>query len=273
MLLALVGLLGLAVGSFLNVVIHRVPRGESLLRPGSHCPQCTAPIRPWHNVPVLGWLLLRGRCADCAAPISARYPLVEAGTAALFVAVAARFGWSGEPARIPVPGADRGRPRPDRPRRHAAAQRDRAAVLPRRRRCCSCPPSWSSGTGPRRLRGLLADGRAVHLLLRCCAPVYPGAWASATSSSPACSASTSAGSAGARSPSATFAGFLLGGVVGVALMAAGRAGRKTALPFGPSCSPARCSRCSPRRRSPTGTLHPLCPPDGSTEGARWLPST
>ena len=52
------------------------------------------PIRPWHNVPVLGWLLLRGRCADCAAPISVRYPLVELGTAALFVAVTARFGWS-----------------------------------------------------------------------------------------------------------------------------------------------------------------------------------
>src|SRR5512139_3374971 len=94
MLFALVGVLGLAIGSFLNVVIHRVPRGESLLRPASHCPQCTAPVRPWHSVPVLGWLLLRGRCADCAAPISVRSPLVELGTAALFVAVGARFGWS-----------------------------------------------------------------------------------------------------------------------------------------------------------------------------------
>jgi leader peptidase (prepilin peptidase) / N-methyltransferase len=93
-LLSIVGLLGLAVGSFLNVVIHRVPRGESLVRPGSHCPHCGAEVRAWHNIPVVGWLLLRGRCADCRAPISARYPLVEAGTAALFVAVAARFGWS-----------------------------------------------------------------------------------------------------------------------------------------------------------------------------------
>src|SRR6185295_5279397 len=90
--LALAGLLGLLVGSFLNVVIHRVPRGESLWRPASHCPHCQAAIRPWHNVPVIGWLVLRGRCAGCRAPISARYPLVEAGTAALFVAVAARFG-------------------------------------------------------------------------------------------------------------------------------------------------------------------------------------
>lgn len=95
-LLGVTGLLGLAVGSFLNVVIYRVPRDESLVRPGSHCPHCGNPVRNRHNVPVVGWLLLRGRCADCAAPISVRYPLVEAGTAALFVAVAAKFGWSWE---------------------------------------------------------------------------------------------------------------------------------------------------------------------------------
>src|SRR6185312_1949650 len=69
---------------------------ESLVRPGSHCPHCGVQIRNRHNIPVLGWLMLRGRCADCAAPISVRYPLVEAGTAALFVAVAAKFGWSWE---------------------------------------------------------------------------------------------------------------------------------------------------------------------------------
>ena len=96
LLLCIAGLLGLVVGSFLNVVIHRVPRDESLVRPGSHCPHCGHAVRNRHNLPVLGWLLLRGRCADCAAPISARYPLVEAGTAALFVAVAGKFGWSWE---------------------------------------------------------------------------------------------------------------------------------------------------------------------------------
>jgi leader peptidase (prepilin peptidase)/N-methyltransferase len=94
MLLGIVALLGLAVGSFLNVVIHRVPRDESLIHPGSHCPQCGSQIRNRHNVPVLGWLMLRGRCADCRTAISVRYPLVEAGTAALFVAVTARFGLS-----------------------------------------------------------------------------------------------------------------------------------------------------------------------------------
>jgi leader peptidase (prepilin peptidase)/N-methyltransferase len=96
MLLSVAGILGLAIGSFLNVVIHRVPENRSLMRPGSHCPQCGAAIRNRHNVPVLGWLLLRGKCADCKAPISARYPLVEAATAALFVAVAAKFGLSWE---------------------------------------------------------------------------------------------------------------------------------------------------------------------------------
>src|SRR5205085_3397993 len=86
-LLILVGLLGLAIGSFLNVVVHRVPAGRSVVSPGSHCPGCSTPIRARHNVPVAGWLLLRGRCADCAEPIPARYPLVEALTAVLFVLV------------------------------------------------------------------------------------------------------------------------------------------------------------------------------------------
>ncbi|MCO8272924.1 prepilin peptidase [Actinoplanes sp. TRM 88003] len=95
-LLVVVALLGLAVGSFLNVVIYRVPRNESLIHPRSHCPACGTEVRNKHNVPVFGWLLLRGRCAACEAPISPRYPLVEAGTAVLFVAVAARFGLSWE---------------------------------------------------------------------------------------------------------------------------------------------------------------------------------
>src|SRR5262245_30967441 len=95
-MLVLVAVLGLLVGSFLNVVIHRVPRGESLLRPGSHCPRCLTPIRPWHNVPVFGWLVLRGRCAACHERISVRYPLVELGTSALFVAVTVRFGFTVE---------------------------------------------------------------------------------------------------------------------------------------------------------------------------------
>ncbi len=83
---------GLLVGSFLNVVIHRVPAGLSIASPGSACPACGHPVRPRDNVPVLSWLLLRGRCRDCSVSISGRYPLVELATAVLFVVAGWRFG-------------------------------------------------------------------------------------------------------------------------------------------------------------------------------------
>ena len=90
------GLLGLVIGSFLNVVIFRVPERRSLARPGSHCPRCGTAIRPYDNIPVVSWMVLRGRCRACSMRISPRYPLVEALTAALFVAAAWRFGWRAE---------------------------------------------------------------------------------------------------------------------------------------------------------------------------------
>lgn len=95
-ILGLVGMLGLLIGSFLNVVIWRIPRGESVVSPPSACPRCGQTIKARDNIPVLSWILLRGRCRDCGAPISARYPLVEAGTCALFVLVYLRFGPSVE---------------------------------------------------------------------------------------------------------------------------------------------------------------------------------
>jgi leader peptidase (prepilin peptidase)/N-methyltransferase len=97
MLALLVGycaLFGLIVGSFLNVVIYRVPRKESIVSPRSACPTCDTPIAPRDNVPILSWLYLRGRCRNCQSPISMRYPLVEAATAGLFAGVAARIGFS-----------------------------------------------------------------------------------------------------------------------------------------------------------------------------------
>ena len=96
LLVLLCGLFGLAIGSFLNVVIWRVPRKESVVRPPSHCPQCETPIRTVDNVPVLSWLILRGKCRHCGNPIPVRYPLVEAGNGVLFAAMAARFGASWE---------------------------------------------------------------------------------------------------------------------------------------------------------------------------------
>jgi leader peptidase (prepilin peptidase) / N-methyltransferase len=86
------GVFGLLIGSFLNVVIWRVPRGESVVRPPSHCPGCNQEIAPRDNLPLVSWLLLRGRCRHCGTRISARYPLVELATALLFAGFAIRFG-------------------------------------------------------------------------------------------------------------------------------------------------------------------------------------
>src|SRR5512146_1743482 len=90
----LVWMLGAAVGSFLNVVIYRLPAGLSLLHPPSRCPKCHTPLRPYDNVPVLGWLWLRGKCRYCRAPIAARYPLIEAFTATLFLAAFMQWGFT-----------------------------------------------------------------------------------------------------------------------------------------------------------------------------------
>lgn len=79
--------IGAIVGSFLNVVIHRFPRGQSIVFPPSRCTSCGHRIRPWHNVPIFGWLILLGRCRDCREPISARYPLVELANALFYLAL------------------------------------------------------------------------------------------------------------------------------------------------------------------------------------------
>jgi len=91
------GVLGAIVGSFLNVVAYRLPRHESLITPASHCPGCGTPVKPYDNIPILSWLLLRGHCRSCHQPISPRYPLIEALTAALCVGAVIA---GGSPARI-----------------------------------------------------------------------------------------------------------------------------------------------------------------------------
>jgi leader peptidase (prepilin peptidase) / N-methyltransferase len=230
-LLVLAGVLGLAVGSFLNVVIHRVPRGESLLRPGSHCLRCAAPVKPWQNVPVVSWLVLRGSCAACRERISVRYPLVEAATAALFVAITARLGITPElPAflylgavalalalidldirRLPnsivlpsyVVGAFLLLPAAIARGDWAAAGRGLTAmaVLFAVYFAISFGFRGGMGFGDVKLAGVLG--------------LYLGwlGWSSVLVG--------------------TFAGFLLGGVVGVALLLARQASRRTAIPFGP----------------------------------------
>ena len=88
---SLLGLLGALIGSFANVVIYRVPRGESIAFPGSHCPNCERPLTAWDLVPIFSWLALRGRCRGCKEGIALRYPLIEAITALGFVLIALRF--------------------------------------------------------------------------------------------------------------------------------------------------------------------------------------
>ncbi|MER7003312.1 prepilin peptidase [Dactylosporangium sp. NPDC000555] len=244
--LIVVGVAGLAVGSFLNVVIHRVPRGESLLRPASHCPQCTAPVRPWHNVPVLGWLLLRGRCADCATPIGIRYPLVELGTAALFVAVAMRCtgpagrggasdaagpSWLQMPAWLYLAAIAVALALIDLdmlrlpnaivlPSYVVAPLLFLPAVLVER--------DWAAA-----LRGVLAMA-ALWTFYFLLSIVYPGGMGFGDVKLAGVLGLYLGWLGWSSVAVGTLAAFVLGGAAGLVLLAAGRAGRKTALPFGPS---------------------------------------
>ena len=87
----LVFILGSAIGSFLNVVIYRIPLEKSIISPPSSCPKCGARIKPWHNIPILGWIILGGKCANCKEKISPRYPIIEAITGILAVIVYSKF--------------------------------------------------------------------------------------------------------------------------------------------------------------------------------------
>ena len=234
LLLLLSGLLGLAIGSFLNVVIHRVPVAASVVSPPSHCPRCETPIRARHNVPVVGWLVLRGRCADCALPIPVRYPLVELLTAVLFVLVTER-----------------------------AVQLDLLAALP--------ALLFFTGLGVALSAIDLDVRRLPDVLVLPAYPVLGALLAVASAVTGDWSALLRAGLGavalfgfffllafvypsgmgfgdvklagviglllGYRSWGAVvvgaFAGFFLGAVMGVAVIAVGAGGRKTALPFGP----------------------------------------
>ena len=224
----LAGVLGLAVGSFLNVVAYRVPRGESVVSPPSHCPACGAAIRHRHNVPVIGWLVLRGRCFDCSAPISARYPLVEAGTGAAFAATAIRFG--------------------DQPRLLPAYLVFMALGIAltlidldvRRLPDVLVLPAYPV------LALLLLLDQNPHALLRAtyaAAALFAGFFLIAMVARGSMGfgdvklSGLVGGMLGYVSWGAfitgAFLGFFLGAVVGVLLMSMAKAGRKTALPFGP----------------------------------------
>jgi leader peptidase (prepilin peptidase)/N-methyltransferase len=222
---------GLVVGSFLNVVIYRVPRGESLLRPGSHCPACDAPVRNRHNVPVFGWLVLRGRCADCGSGISVRYPAVEAATGAAFAALGASFShsWS-----LPVLLL-------------LAAVGIALALIDldvRRLPTAIVAPSYVAATGllviaaaasgawgsfSRALIGSVASILLFYLIRF----AWPGGMGGGDVKLAALLGLVTGWLGWGVLVVGVFAGFVLGAVVGVSLMAAGRAGRRSAIPFGP----------------------------------------
>jgi leader peptidase (prepilin peptidase)/N-methyltransferase len=228
----LVGVLGLVVGSFLNVVIHRLPRDESLLRPGSRCTHCRTAIKPWHNVPVLGWLVLRGRCVHCRQLIGVRYPLVEVGTAVLYVAVTARFGLTLVlPAYLYLAAVAVALAMIDLDVRRLP----NAIVLPSYLVCglllapaLVAHRDWSSA-----VRGVVAMA-VLWAFYFALALGYPGGMGFGDVKLAGLLGLYLGWLGWSSVLIGAFAGFLLGGMVGAALLVTGRAGAKTAIPFGPS---------------------------------------
>jgi leader peptidase (prepilin peptidase)/N-methyltransferase len=230
-LLVLAGVLGLAVGSFLNVVIHRVPRGESLLRPASHCPRCRRAVRPWENVPVLSWLALRGRCAGCAGRISVRYPLVEAATAALFVAITLRFGPSPElPAYLYLGAVSLALALIDLDVRRLP----NSIVLPSYAvgAALLAPPAVLGPDWAAAGRALLAMA-VLFLVFFAIAYLYRGGMGLGDVKLAGVLGLYLGWLGWSSVVVGAFSGFLLGGLVGIGLMVARRASRRTAIPFGP----------------------------------------
>lgn len=230
-LLVLIALLGLAVGSFLTVMIDRVPRGESVVRPGSHCPRCGNPVRARHNIPVLGWVILRGRCADCGQPIPVRYPLVELATAVLFVAVTARFGLvSALPAYLYLVAAGIALAVIDLETRRLP----NAIVLPSYPVLAVLLAASSLWQGDRWALARAGIGALAlfgfYLLLVLAYPKGMG-WGDVKLAG--LLGGVLAYLSWAALVVGAMAGFVLGAAIGVAIIAARRGDRKTALPFGP----------------------------------------
>lgn len=231
MIVAVAALAGLIVGSFLNVIAHRIPAGISVVRPPSRCPGCGSGIRARDNVPVISWIVLRGKCRDCSAPISARYPLVEATTAALFAATAAVIGaawtlpgylWFGAltlvlsvvdidhkrlPNRILYPGTVVG-----------VLLLAGGAVA---------DGVWSS------MYRALTGGAVYFGLLLIVALLARGGFGMGDVKLAFVLGVFTAFRSWQSLGVAVFGAFVLGGLASVALLAVGKAGRKDAIPFGP----------------------------------------
>lgn len=225
------GVLGLLVGSFLNVVIWRVPRGESVASPPSACPSCEHRIRPVDNVPVVSWLLLSGRCRDCGARISARYPAVELGTALLFGLTAWHFGpgWH-LPAFLYLVAVG-----------IALALIDldvhrlpNAIVLPSYLAAGVLLGGAALLEGePQVLLRTALAGAVLYAFYFVLALVYPAGMGFGDVKLAGVLGMYLGFLGWGQVVAGGFLGFLLGGLVGIVLMLAGRAGRKSKIPFGP----------------------------------------
>jgi leader peptidase (prepilin peptidase) / N-methyltransferase len=234
LLLLYVALLGLVIGSFLNVVIHRVPLGLSVVSPPSRCPSCGSRIRARHNLPVLGWLLLRGRCAACGEPISARYPLVELLTGVAFVLVTWRALQLGQGSFVPallvftalgiaLAGIDLDTRR--LPNVLVLPAYPVLAVLVLA--AAGLRDDWWAAARAG-LGALALFGFFLALAL-----AYPKGMGFGDVKLAGVLGLVLGYLSWSAVVIGAFAGFFLGAVVGVAVMATGAGGRKTALPFGP----------------------------------------
>jgi len=218
------GVLGAIFGSFLNVVVHRLPRHESLVSPASHCPRCDTPVKPYDNIPILSWLLLRGHCRSCGVSISVRYPLVEAGTAALCVGAviahtsAAGIALSVTLILIVVP---------------AAVIDLEHRIIPNRITLLGAVLALVLGTAldPAGEPGRLIAGAAAGGLLLLAALAYPGGMGMGDVKLAAVMGLLLGSAVAPAILIALLAGVLVGAVV-IARKGA-VAGRKTAIPFGP----------------------------------------
>lgn len=227
---ALALLAGAVIGSFLNVVVHRVPLGLSLVRPASACPQCEAPVRPADNIPVLSYVLLRGRCRHCRTRISPRYPLIEALTALLFAGAVLRFERPEEIAFVCAASAvlvalafiDLSHRRvPNK------------IVLPATAVAAVWVTAAALTTGEPGMAGeALGSGAAGFALLFVIALVSGGMGFGDVKL--AAFIGIACGRFGWEVfVLGVFAAFIVGGVVALALLLAGRSGRKDAIPFAP----------------------------------------
>jgi leader peptidase (prepilin peptidase)/N-methyltransferase len=233
-LVPLGAVIGLAVGSFLNVVIWRVPRGESVVQPPSACPACGEPIRARDNIPVLSWLVLGGRARCCGAPIRWRYPLVELATAVALVGVVMWAAGSGSWWRVPAFG-------------YLAAISIALWLIDldvRRLPDVIVLPSYLVGAALLALASLAEDdwaamlravvgGLALWAFYLALGMVYPDGMGWGDIKLSGVLGGYLAWLGWAELVTGAFLGFLLGGLVGAGLMLAGRARRKTKIPFGP----------------------------------------